>query len=65
MPQLIGGVCVRVHALYEPVVAWMLSGIGITLFLSLLVLRAKMKQFNVAALDGMPPTDQRQRNEGG
>eukprot|EP01045_Picozoa_sp_COSAG04_P025844 COSAG04_NODE_3472_length_2790_cov_0.897808_3_plen_59_part_00 len=46
--------CVRVHVLYEPAVAWVLSAIGIVLFLCLLLLRVTMKKFNVAALEGLP-----------
>ena len=63
-PQLISGVCVRVHVLYEPAVAWVLSGIGIALFLSLLVLRVTMKKFNVAALDGMPSERRQGQGQG-
>ena len=44
----------RVHVLYEPAVAWVLSAIGIVLFLCLLLLRVTMKKFNVAALEGLP-----------
>ena len=42
------------HVLYEPAVAWVLSAIGIVLFLCLLLLRVTMKKFNVAALEGLP-----------
>ena len=52
------------HVLYEPAVAWVLSAIGIALFLSLLVLRVTMKKFNVAALDGMPSERRQGQGQG-
>ncbi len=49
------------HVLYEPAVAWVLSAIGIVLFLCLLLLRVTMKKFNVAALEGLPSGQPGQR----
>ena len=53
---LISGVCVRMHMLLSnsKALAWSMSGVGIALFVGMILLRVRMKRHNVRTLDQLP-----------